>query len=199
MKACIVEKAPDTPINKEFYLPHKYVVKEKAETTKVRIVYDATARATTDSPSLNECLNSGLSLQNKLWDVLVQQRMFPVMLSADIRRKNEADKIETFRFARVLFGLTPLPYLLEAVLESHFDAWAEKYPDKVARLRRSMYVDDLLTGEQTVQQVQTKKERAQEILHDATFELRKWNSNIPKLEEAASSEGLMRYQKSKKS
>ena len=105
-------------------------------------------------------------------------------------QKNEADKIETFRFARVLFGLTPSPYLLEAVLESHFDAWAEKYPDEVARLRRSMYVDDLLTGGQTVQQVPTRKERAQEILHDATFELHKWNSNIPQLEEAASSEAL---------
>ena len=60
----------------------------------------------------------------------------------------------------------------------------------MARLRRSMYVDDLLTGGQTVQQVQTRKERAQEILHDATFELHKWNSNIPQLEEAASSETL---------
>ena len=86
VKAGIVEKAPDTPINKEFYLSHKYVVKEKAETTKLRIVYDVSARATTDSPSLNECLNSGPSLQNKLWDVLIQQRMFPVMLSAEIRQ-----------------------------------------------------------------------------------------------------------------
>ena len=105
-------------------------------------------------------------------------------------RKNEADEIETFRFARVLFGLAPSPYLLEAVLESHFDAWAEKYPDEVARLHRSMYVDDLLTGGQTVQQVQRRKERAQEILHDTTFELHKWNSNIPQLEKAASSEAL---------
>ena len=90
VKAGIVEKAL---VNKEFYLPHKYVVKEKTETTKLRIVY-----------------------------------------------------------------LAPSLYLLEAVLESHFDAWAEKYPDEVARLRRSMYVDDLLTGGQTVQQVQTRKE-----------------------------------------
>ena len=90
----------------------------------------------------------------------------------------------------MLFGLAPSPYLLEAVLDIHFDAWAEKYPDEVARLCRSMYVDDLLTGRQTFQQVQTRKERAQEILHDATFELHKWNSNIPQLEKAASSEAL---------
>ena len=52
---------------------------------KLRIVYDASARATPDSPSLNECLHSGASLQHKLWDV-VQQRAFPVMISADIRQ-----------------------------------------------------------------------------------------------------------------
>ncbi len=31
--AGIVEKAPNTPVNKEFYIPHKCVVKEKSETT----------------------------------------------------------------------------------------------------------------------------------------------------------------------
>ena len=208
VEAEIVERAPDMPVNKEFYIPHKCVVKEKSETTKLRIVYDASARATPDSPSLNECLHSGPSLQNKLWDVLVQQRAFPVMVSADIRqaflqirvrenerdalrfhwRRSEMDVVETFRFARVLFGLAPSPYVLEGVLESHLDAWADRYPAEVALLRRSMYVDDLLTGGRTVQEVQTRREIAKEILHDATFELHKWNSNIPQLEDDASPE-----------
>ena len=57
--------------NKEFYIPHKAVVKESAEKTKTRIVYDASARASSDAQSLKECSNPGPSLQNKLWDVLV--------------------------------------------------------------------------------------------------------------------------------
>jgi hypothetical protein len=206
VEAGIVEKAPDMPVNKEFYIPHKCVVKENAETTKLRIVYDASARATPDSPSLNDCLHSGPSLQNKLWDVLIQQRAFPVMVSADIRqaflqirvreserdalrfhwRKSEMDEVETFRFARVLFGLAPSPYLLEGVLESHLDAWADRYPDEVALLRRSMYVDDVLSGGRTVQEAQARKETAREIMHDATFELHKWNSNDPQLEDDVS-------------
>ena len=82
----VIEKAP--PVSqpeKEFYIPHKSVICESAETTKLRIVYDASARATPDAPSLNDCLYPGPALQNKLWDVLIQQRAYPVVLG-DIKK-----------------------------------------------------------------------------------------------------------------
>ena len=41
----IVERAEGEPEGKEFYIPHKPVVRETAEKTKIRIVYDASARA----------------------------------------------------------------------------------------------------------------------------------------------------------
>ena len=144
----------------------------------MRIVYDASARATPDSPSLNDCLYPGPALQNKLWDVLIQQRAYPVVLAGDIKKaflqirihESERDalrfhwqtdsdsEVQTFRFTRVLFGLAPSPFLLGGVLECHLDTWAEKYPEEVERLRRSFYVDDLLTGGQDVQQTKARKE-----------------------------------------
>ena len=162
----VIEKAP--PVSqpqKEFYIPHKSVIRKSAETTKMRIVYDASARATPDSPSLNDCLYPGPALQNKLWDVLIQQRAYPVVLAGDIKKaflqirihESERDalrfhwqtdsdsEVQTFRFTRVLFGLAPSPFLLGGVLECHLDTWAEKYPEEVEQLRRSFYVDDLLT------------------------------------------------------
>lgn len=138
----VVEVAPVEVVGKEFYIPHKAVIRQTAETTKMRIVYDASARATPESPSLNECLYPGPPLQNKLWDILVRQRAYPIAVTADIQkaflqirirecerdairfhwRKSEHGKLETLRFTCALFGLAPSPFLLGGVIEAHLDA-----------------------------------------------------------------------------
>ena len=41
-----------------FYMPHKLVVKENASTTKVRMVFDASARPHASANSINKCINS---------------------------------------------------------------------------------------------------------------------------------------------
>ena len=191
---------------KEFYIPHKAVVRESAATTKMRVVYDASARASPDTPSLNECLNPGPPLQNRLWHVLVRQRAYPVAVTGDIRqaflqirireserdalrfhwRTNEDKDIEIYRFTRALFGLAPSPFLLNGVLQAHLDTWEKDRPGVVAELRKSLYVDDLVSGGRTVQQAQQNKQESTDILHDATFQLHKWNSNHRELEDSTS-------------
>ena len=70
----IIEKVTDEPKGKEFYIPYKPVIGESAESTKIRIVFDGSARANERSPSLNDCLETGPPLQNLLWNVLVRNR-----------------------------------------------------------------------------------------------------------------------------
>ena len=70
----IVQKAQMLAKGREFYIPHKAVTRESAETTKMRIVYDASTRANDTAPSLNECLDAEPPLQNQLWKVLVRGR-----------------------------------------------------------------------------------------------------------------------------
>ena len=119
--------------NWESYIPHKPVVRESAKTTKLRVVYDASARANSGAPSLNECFNPRPPLQNQLWNVLVCARFHPVAIAGDIKqaflqvRIREEDRdalrfhwlkdlnsqtVEALRFTRALFGLTCSPFLL---------------------------------------------------------------------------------------
>ena len=65
----IIEKVSETKTSekeKELYLPHRPVTRESTETTKIRFVYDASAKPNKDSVSLNECLETGPSLQDLL-------------------------------------------------------------------------------------------------------------------------------------
>ena len=202
----IVEEAPSEPQGKEFYIPHKEVVRETAASTKLRVVYDASARETPNSPSLNDCLYPGPSLQNQLWEVLVRQRAFPVALAGDKKQaflqirirtserdalrfhwKRETEEVQTLRFTRAHFGLASSPFLLGGVLAAHLDKWEERRHKDVEEIRRSLYVDDLLSGGETVEQASQRKEAATAILEDATFKLHKWASNENALEDKSDS------------
>ena len=178
------------------------MVRENDESTKMRIVYDASARAKPSALSLNDCLNAGPPLQNKLWDVLVRQRSYPIAVAGDLKkaflqvRIKEAEKdalrfhwkrddlseLEVLRFTRALFGLTSSPFLLGGVIDCHLETREAKMPELVAELRRNLYVDVLLSGGATVQEAQFRKENAIEIFEDARFTLHKWHSNVPQLE-----------------
>lgn len=70
---------------REFYIPQKAVIRENAETTKMRIAYDASVRANDTAPSLNECLETVPPLQNQL-KVLVWGRFHAIAFAGDIRK-----------------------------------------------------------------------------------------------------------------
>ena len=82
----IVERVVEEPNERVFYIPHKPVKRETSTTTKLRIVFDASAKPSDESRSLNECLETGPPLQNLLWNVLVRNRVKPVALTADIKQ-----------------------------------------------------------------------------------------------------------------
>lgn len=75
---------PDEPSPPEvWYLPHFPVVRMDKTTTKVRIVFDCSAK--TDGVSLNDVICAGPKLQKDLFDVLIRFRRNPVALACDIK------------------------------------------------------------------------------------------------------------------
>ena len=82
----VMEIAPEKSSTREFYILHKGVNRKEAESTKLRIVYNASARESNHQPSLNDCRHPGPPLQNLLWNILVRSRFYPVILTGDLQK-----------------------------------------------------------------------------------------------------------------
>ena len=61
------------------------------------------------------------------------------------------------------------------------DAWSHKQPEIVREIKKSLYVDDLISGGSNTCKAKEMKIAATEIFADSAFELHKWHSNVAKL------------------
>ena len=96
---------------------------------------------------------------------------------------NVNGKEEHLRFTRVPFGVEASPFMLGATLQYHFDQQPAKFDDTVQALRENTYVDNLMKTASHVEEMETFKGEATEILEDAKFTLHKWESNVEALDE----------------
>ncbi|XP_066589322.1 uncharacterized protein [Prorops nasuta] len=71
--------------NGGYYMPHHAVIKESSDTTKVRVVFDASAKSSSGL-SLNEALLIGLTIQGKLYEHLIIFRTYKYVATADIEK-----------------------------------------------------------------------------------------------------------------
>ena len=153
------------------YIPHHALIREDKETTKLRIVFDASSK--TEGVSLNGCLNSGPCLVPNLFDVLLHFRCHQIALVSDIEKAflqvsiapehrdflcflwvsdvNEAHpKIVIKRMTRTMFVVTSSPFVLGGTLQHHISKYEEEDPEIVKKLLESFYVDDFNSGEENV-------------------------------------------------
>ena len=68
------------------YLPHHAVIRRDCETTKLRIVYDGSAKPLKPTHILNDCLETGPNYTPQLFDTLVNYRWHKIGLTADIEK-----------------------------------------------------------------------------------------------------------------
>ena len=84
-KGYLQKKEVDIKERSAYFIPHNAVYKPEKETSKIRIVLDASAK-TTSGKSLNDILFSGPNLQSKIFNLLINFRLFRVAISADIEK-----------------------------------------------------------------------------------------------------------------
>ncbi len=84
----IIERIAEKPGHDEsaHYLSHHAVVRREKSTTKVRVVFDGSAKKGESTFSINECLEKGPNLVPHLFDVLVKFRGYPIGNAADVEK-----------------------------------------------------------------------------------------------------------------
>ena len=185
------------------YLPHHAWVRRDKDTTKVRVVYDASAKS--NGPSLNDCLHVGPKFNQKINELMFRFRSYPVALVADIEKvflmisvdPNDRDvlrflwvedpfdsdvKLVTMRFTRAVFGVSSSPFLLNATIKHQLEAYRSSNPNIVEALSRSTYVDDIIAGADSEDDAFRLYIESKEVLSHGSFNFRKFLSNSPLLQ-----------------
>ena len=192
------------PAEKIHYLPHMAVVREESETTKVRIVYNASCKDRKSGTSLNDCLHVGPALTPLIFDILMRFRENRIALIGDIEKaflnievcpadrnclrflwfkdcKKEDSEIIVYRFNRVVFGVNSSPFLLNAVLRHHVESYKEVDQNFVSKMLNSFYVDDLVSGSNCIEDAFNLYRQAKSRMLEGGFRLRKWKTNSSEL------------------
>ena len=192
----IIEEVPedevDNPKGPCFYLPHHPVVKESSTTTKVRPVFDASAKGY-NGASLNDCMQSGPNLLPDLVAILLRFRRWQFTLTTDVVKAflqigvhpDERDahrfvwedngKMRVMRFTRIPFGNKASPFLLMATIKHHLATQPPTHA--VNELNENLYMDDWLTGCDDEQTAFDMFAEAQQVMNGAGMQLSKWSSN----------------------
>ena len=186
------------------YIPHFPVFKDSA-TTKMRIVYDASAKTSPSALCLNDCLYTGPNLIQNLSSILIKFRKHKVAFVTDIEKaflqivlhQNDRDatrflwlkdinksfdddNIQTFRFRRVLFGAAPSPFLLNATLQHHLHSKRDWIAEDLSEV---LYMDNVVSGTSTDTKAKEYYIKSRNYLKEAGMNLRQWTTNSINLDQ----------------
>ena len=172
------------------YLPHRGVVKMDRETTKLRIVHDASAKSE-GGLSLNDALEKGPNLLPLLWGILLRFRIGKVGVVGDLEKAflqlslheedrnvccflwiNPQGEIDVYRYRKVFFGAKSSPFLLQVVLKQHLERFISK-SEMASQLLRNLYMDDPVNSMENTEKAREFWQEALRIFKDGSFNLRK--------------------------
>ena len=186
------------------YLPNHVVIRHDKTTTKLRVVYNASVRS--GGPSLNDCLYTCPKFNQRIMDILLRFQSYPIALTGNIEKgflmisiaKADRDalrflwvdditskhpEIVTLRFARVVFGVSSSPFLLNATIRHHLESFASSHPKLVSDILQSIYVDDFVFGASDEESAWELSSNSKRVLRCGLFNFQKFTTNSLSLQE----------------
>lgn len=179
-----------------YYLPHHAVSKESSTTTKVRVVFDGSAK-TSSGLSINDVQYVGPVVQEDLFSILIRFRRYRFVISADIKqmyrqvliredqrkyqcvlwRDSDSSDIYEYQLNTLTYGMSSAPYLATRALQQIAKDHMTDHPITCEAILRDFYMDDLLSGAESIEEAKNLKQTLSDLLLQYGFELRKWASN----------------------
>jgi len=186
----------ETETIEPIYLPHHGVWRESSTTTKLRVVFDGSAK-TASGHSLNDTLMTGANLQDNIIDIIMRFRLHSIAITADLKKMyrqvliDERDRdyqrivwrfsatepVEVFRLNTVTYGLACAPFLAIRCVKYLASNADNKFSEASRVLLNDLYVDDILTGVDCKGDAITLINQLKALLSSGGFEPHKWRSN----------------------
>ena len=183
------------PQHNVFYLPMHAVKKESSTTTKLRAVFDASAKPSTNV-SLNDILMVGPTVHSSLVDVLLRFRLHRIAMTADISkmyraielvdsdrdlhrfvwRSSENEALKDYRMTHVTFGVSASSFAANMAVRQNSLDHALEFLKAATVVEQGFYVD-CLTGADTIAEVADIHRQLLDLFAKGGFLLRKWNSS----------------------
>ena len=178
-----------------WYLPHFAVVKPSRTTTKVRIVFDASAN--NQGECLNDYILKGPKLQRDLNETLIRFRRKPVAVASDVSemyhqisllpkdrpyqrflwREKEDGDVNEYEFTRLVFGINSSPFQAQFVVRHHAEKYHELFPQAAEAILKSTYMDDTMDSVESDSDGVELYRQLSQLWKMAGMHAQKWISN----------------------
>lgn len=183
-----------------YYLPHHCVYRPDSSTTKLRVVFDGSSKSSSGH-SLNDLMMIGPPVQDMLFEILLRFRLYKYAFTADVPkmyrqvrlyngdtrfqrilwRDDRSKPLQEIELMTVTYGTAAAPFLATRALNQLAADEEENHPKASKVVLKSVYVDDVLSGADTVEEAKDLQNDLVALLAKGGFSLHKWCANDPSL------------------
>ncbi|XP_015124558.1 uncharacterized protein LOC107046460, partial [Diachasma alloeum] len=182
-----------------YYLPHHPVVRETSLTTKLRVVFNGSAKSSSRY-SLNDLLHEGPKLQAEIFNVITRWRKHRFVYSGDVTKmfrqilvhpadrdfqrmlwRNEDAELVEYQLNTVTYGTRPAPYFAIRTLRQLAEDEGDENPEAREIIMKTTYMDDVYGGSSSEEECKRQITEVNRVFASGGMLLQKWTSNKLKL------------------
>ncbi|XP_055615150.1 uncharacterized protein LOC129761453 [Toxorhynchites rutilus septentrionalis] len=187
----------ETPNQSKYYMPHHAVLRPTSSSTKCRVVFDASAKSSPTALSLNDVLMVGPVVQSDLYSIVLRFRKYRYVFSADITkmyrqilvapedrtyqrilwRESPSDPLRVLQLNTVTYGTASASFQASRCLMKLAEDEAAETPSAARVQQEDFYMDDALSGADTIDDAVDIQQQLQKLLSKGGFTIHKWCSN----------------------